>query len=204
MITASPGRWRRSPRRGGPDIPYQLAYISSGGALIVRDGGTGQTLWTTKPGTIVKQLAWSANGQRLLAVSSDAAVVYNGGGRLLSSHPAPGRAPIVDAALSPDGRTVAMVLGGAGGAVNTENAVARHSAVRRELSGMGLGQVGWSPDGRWLLVSWPAANQWVFIRVAGAPRISAVSRISQQFAPGKHTAFPRLDGWCCTAQDSAG
>ena len=185
-----------------PGYPYQLAYISSGGTLIVRDGDTGQVLWTSKPGMIVKKLAWSADGQRLLAVSSSAAVLYDGSGRRLSTHAAPGRAPIVDAALSPDGRTVAIVLGGAGGGVITENATAARPAVRHELPGIGLGQVAWSPDGRWLLASWPAANQWVFIRMAGG--ISAVSRISQQFAPGKHTAFPRLDGWCCTAQDSAG
>lgn len=185
-----------------PGYPYQLAYISSGGTLVVRDGDTGQALWTSKPGMIVKKLAWSADGQRLLAVSSSAAVLYDGRGRLLATHAAPGRAPIVDAALSPAGRTVAIVLGGAGGGVITENATAPRPAVRRELPGMGLGQVAWSPDGRWLLASWPAANQWVFIRIAGG--ISAVSRISQQFAPGKHTAFPRLDGWCCTAQDSAG
>jgi hypothetical protein len=66
--------------------------------------------------------------------------------------------------------------------------------------------VDWSPDGDWLLVSWPRANQWVFDRVVGSPpRIMAVSRISQQFAPrGAGPGFPTLAGWCCTASGTAG
>jgi hypothetical protein len=77
---------------------------------------------------------------------------------------------------------------------------------RRVLSGAGLGQLAWSPDGRWLLVSWPAADQWVFVRVAGTPRIAAVSRIARQFsirdAHGE-AGFPRIEGWCCTARGDA-
>jgi hypothetical protein len=195
-------------------VPYQLAYVSSTGAIVVRYCGTGpivvrycgtdQTVWTTKPGMIVKALAWSADGQRLLAVSSTAVEIYNGEGQLLSRHAAPAGAPIVHAALSPNGRTEALVLGGASGGVVTENAAARHPVLRRELAGTGLGQVAWSPDGRWLLVSWPPANQWVFIRVAGKPRISAVSRITQQFSPNTSSGFPQLEGWCCRAHGSAG
>ena len=52
-------------------------------------------------------------------------------------------------------------------------------------------QVVRSPNGRWLLVSWPTANQWVFVRLA--PRkIVGVSRITQQFGRSAHIA-----GWCC-------
>jgi hypothetical protein len=52
-------------------------------------------------------------------------------------------------------------------------------------------QVVGSPDGRWLLVGWPTANQWVFIRLR--PRkIVGVARITQQF--GRNA---RIAGWCC-------
>jgi Sigma-70 region 2 len=84
-------------------------------------------------------------------------------------------------------------------------AISPTPVLTRVLEGNGLQQVSWSPDGRWLLVSWPAANQWVFVRVAGAPRIAAVCRIAQQLStPGARQAFPALDGWCCTARGSAG
>ena len=52
-------------------------------------------------------------------------------------------------------------------------------------------QVAYSPNGRWLLVSWPTANQWVFVR--STPRkIVGASRIAVQFG-----GFPRVSGWCC-------
>jgi hypothetical protein len=48
-----------------------------------------------------------------------------------------------------------------------------------------------SPDGKWVLVSWPTANQWVFVRLR--PRkIVGVARIAQQF--GRNV---RIAGWCC-------
>jgi hypothetical protein len=50
--------------------------------------------------------------------------------------------------------------------------------------------VAWSADGRWLLVPWRDADQWVFLRVAGARRIRAVSNVSRQFG-----GFPRIATW---------
>jgi hypothetical protein len=64
---------------------------------------------------------------------------------------------------------------------------------RRVLSEAGLRQVLWSPDGHWLLVSWPAADEWLFVQVSGPPRIAAYSRVREQFQ-----GFPQLEGWCCT------
>jgi len=92
-------------------------------------------------------------------------------------------------------------FGGHGGVDRVElaNMGSRHPALTPVFSGAGLRQLAWSPDGRWLLISWPQADQWVFVRVAGKPRIVAVSHIAEQF--GAHASagrgFPRLDGWCC-------
>jgi hypothetical protein len=55
-----------------------------------------------------------------------------------------------------------------------------------------FGQAVRSPDGHWLLATWPTADQWVFVRPGPPRRIVGVSRISSQFG-----GFPRLDGWCC-------
>jgi hypothetical protein len=49
-----------------------------------------------------------------------------------------------------------------------------------------------SPDGRWLLVTWPTADQWAFVRPGTPRRIVGASRISVQFG-----GFPRVQGWCC-------
>lgn len=55
-----------------------------------------------------------------------------------------------------------------------------------------FGQALRSPDKRWLLVTWPTADQWVFVRPGTPRRIVGASRISTQFG-----GFPRVQGWCC-------
>jgi hypothetical protein len=186
-----------------PGHPYQLAYVTDRGNIVVRDADTGGLLWSTPPGPKVRGLMWSTDGRSLFVVSADATRIYTGDGGLRAWLAWARHASATDAALSPDGRTLAVVL-------DHDQVVAvptdPYAPGRRQLlTGRGLGDVSWSPDGRWLLVSWPAANQWVFLRVAGAPRIAAVSRIAQQFSdPGARARFPALDGWCCTAAGSAG
>jgi WD40-like Beta Propeller Repeat len=50
----------------------------------------------------------------------------------------------------------------------------------------------WSPDGRWLLIGWPAADQWLFIDTLHPRRAVAFDGISEQFGGG---GFPRVSGW---------
>ena len=72
---------------------------------------------------------------------------------------------------------------------------------RRLFSGPGhFTGLAFSPDGRWLLVAWHDADQWLFIPLGGG-KVKAVGHILAQFAPGETgpTSFPRLDGWCCAA-----
>lgn len=186
-----------------PGHPYELAYVTDRGSVVVRDGDTGQLLWSTPPGPKVRGLMWSSDGRRLFVVCADAGRIYTGRGSLRAWLDWPRHASATNAALSPDGRTLAVVLDhNQVVAVPTD----MHTpATRQLLAGAGLGDVSWSPDDRWLLVSWPAADQWVFLRVAGAPRVAAVSRIAQQFSsPGSPIGFPQLDGWCCTAAGAAG
>ncbi|MDE3133528.1 MAG: hypothetical protein KGL15_05640 [Acidobacteriota bacterium] len=182
-----------------PGHPYQLAYIAADGRLVLRDDASGARLWSANPHTRVRQLSWSADGRRLLASSSAALLLYSPGGRLVSRLGA-GGGRVTGAALSPNGRGLAVVTRGRGAAVMVYTRIGAHPAVSRVLAGPGLGQVVWSPDGRWLLASWPAADQWVFVHVSGRPQIAAVAHISQQFSsrlPGGR--FPHLDGWCCSA-----
>ena len=62
--------------------------------------------------------------------------------------------------------------------------------------------VAWSPDGGWLLVAWPDADAWLFVRPQHPGHVDTVGSISQQFDPGDRSAgseaFPRPAGWCCT------
>lgn len=186
-----------------PGHSYQLAYVTTGNRLVVRDSDTRQVLWTRALGTTPRELLWANDGQRLVVVSAHAVRTFAGqGGALRATLHLPG-APAGDAALSPDGRVVALVRGGDQVVVVPDDSA--HAQPRQLLAGSGLREVSWSPDGAWLVVAWPAADQWVFVRAAGAPRVSAVDRIAQQFsASGSSGTFPRLEGWCCAVAGSAG
>jgi len=97
--------------------------------------------------------------------------------------------PDADAAFRPGTPEVAVIR--LHGSQSTVFRLASGSAL---FNGTGaFDQVIWSPDGRWLLVTWPTADQWVFVRGDGR-RIRAVSNVSEQF---RSRSFPRIEGWCC-------
>jgi len=176
--------WRPAGALG----PFEVAYATDRNRVVVRDADSDAVLWSAAPGGRPRELIWSGDGRRLVVVTAHAVRTYAGHGGLVATiHVAAS-----DAALAPDGRTLALV-------VNHRQVIV---AGRQLFAGAGVRTVSWSPDGRWLLVDWPAANQWVFVRVAGAPHVTAVSRISQQFSARQ--AFPQLEGWCCTAGGPAG
>ena len=87
-------------------------------------------------------------------------------------------APAPDAAIRQRGAASEVVAGG--------RVVFRGTGEFRDVAR--------SPDGRWLLVTWPTADQWVFVRTDGRRKIEAVSGITRQFGGG---SFPRIAGWCC-------
>jgi hypothetical protein len=187
-----------------PDHPYELAYIDASGRLLVRDGDSGVVLWSARPQHGVRGVAWSNDGTRLLVISRLSVRFYSPGGRLITTLAAPFDAPNIAVALSPNGRLLALVRGGDANDVVVIDLAAQRLRLRRVSSLLGLHEISWSPDGRWLLVTSPPADQWVFVRVSGKPRVAAASGIAKEFAP--HTrpgGFPRLEGWCCTAGGGA-
>jgi hypothetical protein len=184
-----------------PAHPYQLAYLTPH-HVVLRDTDTEQVIWT-RPASGAHKLAWSADGTRLLILSRHSARVLTGTGKTVASIAnRPG--PLLDGSLSPNGRTIALVRGGATPGVAVAHLGPSRPRLTTVLPGPGMQQVLWSPNGRWLLISWPDADQWAFVAVAGQPRIAATSRIAQQFQRGSHpNGFPQLDGWCCTAPGPA-
>ena len=109
----------------------------------------------------------------------------SGGRRLLR------RGHFVAATLGP--RAQAVVAIRTEGATDVVDVFSRTGTRRRVFAGAGsFDGIAWSPDGRWLLVTWKDADQWVFVRVRGGHRIKAVAGVSRQF---EARAFPRLAGW---------
>jgi hypothetical protein len=185
-----------------PGRAYQLVYVSAKRQIVSVDADAGRRLWTTRPiPSAPKVLAFSGDGSRLLVLSGRLATVFDGEGHPLGSMTSPAGQPFVDGALSPDGRTLALLSDRTITLVGWRAGPGSSQPVFTTRVG-GLSQLAWSPDGRWLLSSWPAADEWVFIHASGRPSDQIVSHVSQQFRGAGGNA--RIDGWCCTTSGSSG
>jgi hypothetical protein len=177
---------------------HVLAYVDRRGLVRVVDADSGRRLPTIRPAQRPAGLAWSSDGGALLVRGPHALELFGPGRRHLAPL-GPGAAPVIDAALSPSGRDIAAIQ-----QVPIRNGTRtflwRYSrlspdSVRAAAVFAGAGHfadVEWSPDGRWLLLNWPSADQWLFIRSATVRKITAVSNIRSSFGPNA-----RLAGWCC-------
>jgi hypothetical protein len=175
-----------------PGHAYDLAYVRANVEVVVREADSGAIRWVRRVESRPRVLGWSADGRRLLVVTNTVAFVYDGSGKRIARLARAGGG-LLGGALSPDGQRIALL---SEGEVTVSDL---GGPTRRVFAGAGLRQLAWSPDGQWLVVGWPAANQWVFLHADGRPRIIAASRIAQQFGE-----FPAIEGWCCTADGAAG
>jgi hypothetical protein len=165
-----------------------LAYVSQG-EVRVQDVETGRMLWRADRGVSVPvRLAWSTDGRRLLVLARRSWQVFGPRGRLVGrSGSAEGR-PNVDAAFRPGTHDVVVVR-----THGSQSTVVDLASGRPLFEGTGVfTDVEFSPDGGWLAIGWPTADQWVFVRTKGRRAIRAVSGIAEQFR-----GRPRIDGWCC-------
>lgn len=175
-----------------PGSGFRLAYLSKS-ELRVQDAETGRVLSRARSGAPFRalELSWSRDGRRALVVHPSELLFVDVDRDVFRSVPfRNGR--IVAASFSPDGRRVAVLRTNE---LLLLDATRPGAAPRRLFAGPGgFTDLAWSPDGRWLLVAWRDADQWVFVSAAGRRRIEAVSNISEQF---RSRAFPTIGGWCC-------
>ncbi|HET9322646.1 MAG TPA: hypothetical protein VFO03_02130 [Gaiellaceae bacterium] len=186
-----------------PGEEHVLAYVTPQRSLTVVRVEGGETAWATPLRATPAELEWSADGTRLLVAvplspSRFALTVYDPAGRRLQSLPLPGA--FRAAAFAPDDHRIALVRSRAG---RSELLIVDADTLRRQqpvFEGKGaFGDVAWDPAGRWLLLGWESADQWLFIRSTDVEKIKAVSSLAVQFDPGGTGtgAFPRIEGWCC-------
>lgn len=186
-----------------PGAAHVLAYVDRRGRVNVVSADSGARAWRSATLAQPAQLLWSAAGDRLLVLSPRRLSLYDGDGRLVAARDVPARSVAEHAVWAPRGHEVALVR---------TSRVTYHSEVvvldarrglRERLLPAGPGRFGapaWSPDGRWLLLPWPEADQWLFLRPTGARRVTAVANIARQFDAGAgRRAFPRSVTWCCPA-----
>jgi hypothetical protein len=172
-----------------PGLPHVVTYANTRGRVYSYNDDCGCDFWVGPPvisGHFVdpRQLQWSDDGQRLLLVALDKLVVF--GSRTAAPLAERYVRGIRAAAFRPGTHEIAVLRTHAG---SSEVLLGRRVVFR----GTGdFRDLAWSPDGRWLLVTWPTADQWVFVQLGGPRRIVAVSGITRQLGAGASVA-----GWCC-------
>lgn len=203
------------PRWGGLGDDTRIAYRSGNELRVVAGDGSGDRLLAANVAAVAP--AWRPPGdgklelveaRRVLSyVTADKeirSVDTESGERMeiteadLERLSTPAAGGLGNRALSPDGLAMATLqrVGRREELVVEED---RGQASQRVLfSARGpLTGPTWSPDGRWLLVGWPAADQWLFISTERSNRVVAFDRISEQFDPGGDGGgrFPQVAGW---------
>jgi hypothetical protein len=196
-----------------------LAYVDAAGSLRVANTDSGETVGSAAALDGIAALEWAEDGATLLEASRQALQLRPVALRKALSSlalgppqwvPLPVTATVQAAAFSPDGATIAVLLRRPAAAAPgprsevllvdatkppEDGSTHRLFAVTGRLTGL-----AWSPNGSRLLLSWPDADQWLFVPADGRGRIRAIGGISAEFAPGGSTvAFPTIDGWCCRA-----
>ena len=178
-----------------PGEDFVLAAADEQGTRVI-DTVRDRTVWRrAQAGPAPTHVAWSNDGQSLLVAGSRSVLVHDARGGVRYEL-GPGAAPIRSAALSPGGRSlvIAQEAGGRTQLWVVPRVAPDAGAARRLFGGAGaFDGLAWSPDGKWVIAGWDAADQWIFVRPDGAG-IRAVSNVSEQFRSG---TVPRVEGWCC-------
>jgi hypothetical protein len=177
-----------------PARVHTLAYAANRSVVLRRADGT--LLWRRAVGAPPTSLEWSSDGRLLAVFSARSVLVLDRSGRVRRTITRLG-ARLAAGAFEPRSHELAVVIRLGGRSEVQLLDVDRPGRSRLLFAGPGaFGDLVWAPDGRWLLVTWPAADQWLFLHGA---RLRAVANIREQF-PRRDGRAPllRLAGrWCC-------
>jgi hypothetical protein len=160
-----------------PGDRHVLAYVTTTGRVTVLNPDEGTVAWISPRHAQPRDLVWSPDGKTLVLATARKLVSFDA--RTGRSHTL-ALAGTRAAAFSPQGRLA--VLRGATVLLVEGARTHRLFAAPARLAGL-----AWSPNGRWLLTTLPAADQWIFV---SGTRVLAVSHIARQFG-----GVPKLDGW---------
>jgi hypothetical protein len=176
-----------------PGQAHVLAH-TSGSHLTVLDVDSGLRLAQIQLPVVSGQIAWSADGTRLYARLERSIAVFDARGHRISRIRMPGRQTVSTFVPARSGHLVAVARRD-----HTTSEVALMGGNRNDVLFRADGRFSrlrFSPTGRWLLVAWPLADQWVYLRpgTSGARQMQAAPRVTRRFSGH---GFPQLQGWCC-------
>jgi hypothetical protein len=193
------GTGDRSLGRGDPGVApawkpqtHEVAYLDTKGDVRIVEADRRTLLRRIPQHEPVRSLQWSSDGRLLLVVRAQSVTAYTPSGKPSASVAQWGLG-ISGASFRPNSHEFAFAF--------RERFRTGRSTVC--LTGYGCRQpvfegaaafsaLTWSPDGKWLAIGWPAADQLVFVRVGTPPKLDAVSNVSRQFLS---RTFPGIAGW---------
>ena len=177
-----------------PGRRFAVTYVSGGSTIVLRSVD-GRVVWHHQVDVAPAALQWSTDGKLLAVRSPHRVVVLDARGHVRRTISSLGSL-LTAAAFKPGTHRIAVV---ARSSVRTELRlvdVDRPGRSRLLFAGPGtFGDIVWSPDASTLLVDWPTASQWIFLR---GQRVHAVA-IGTEF-PRRDDVAQRLqiaDRWCC-------
>jgi dipeptidyl aminopeptidase/acylaminoacyl peptidase len=185
-----------------PQAPHLLAAAPRRRTVDLIATDARAVVWRRQLPQDVRALSWSPDG-KLLAVAGRTRIAILSGpsGRYGREVLVPANFAVTAIAFAHGSPRLAVALRGVGGRarVLTVDLSSRHASRRWLFAGSAVfSELGWSPDDRWLQLSWPAADQWLFLGATPGAGVRAVSDIARQFDPGAaQPRFPRTAGWCC-------
>jgi hypothetical protein len=147
-----------------PGHGFDLAYASGSGTIVRRDAVTGAVRWRRQADLLPLALEWSDDGRLLAVTSATRVVVLGADGRVIRTIGELG-ATAVTSAFRPHSHQLAVSIRLDARSELKLVDVDRPGRARLLFAGPGsFRDVVWSPDGTTLLVDWPTANQWLFLR----------------------------------------
>lgn len=174
---------------------HTVAYFV-GGAIVLREADTGRLVWRAPIRVTPAALEWSTDGRYLAVKSERRVVVLDAAGHVRRTLSSLG-SELIDVAFRPGTHWLAVSMRLQRQSEVRLVDVDHPGRARLLFAGPGVfGDIAWSPDGGWLLVAWPTADQWIFLH---GSRAHAVANIEEQFPRADHLGpMLQLAGrWCC-------
>ena len=170
---------------------HTLAYVNRAGDIEISNVDKRNRNATVQTRAAPGQLDWASDGKTFIAVEPHAVEVFSQRGPRIGGLDR-GIAQVSAAAISPNGKRIAFVET-RGGRSTLQLTGVLGGPTGPIFAGAGtFANIGWSPDGRWLLLDWRSADQWLFIH-SPVKKVLAVSNIRANFG-----ADSRIAGWCCS------
>lgn len=178
-----------------PGSLHTIAYYS-GGAIVLRRADSADVVWRAPIDVIPSALQWSDDGRYLAVTASPKSLVLDARGHVVRTISMLG-AELLQTAFKPRTHVLAVSLRFAQRSQVRLVDVDHPGKASLLFAGPGnFGDLAWSPNGRWLLLNWPSANQWLFV---SGSHVHAVGNIAQEF-PRHDKLGPLLQiagRWCC-------